>query len=260
MELLEASEVNSDYVILKFEIQPKVSYITNEHFVVMTTDATPVEITDPFEDIDLTQDYNSIARRLALAWKADLEPETTYTLTVTGIRDPTGKLWDDVVIQFTTDDGFEGPVIPVPEPEPVTVIDFSIVPSAFDDYVIPSAYRVLSVEETYPDNGDYSLPADFNYGRIIIKFSERPSTEYVNSAYFRVQKKEITRAPARWENIEAVISLDSEYPWVYVDLPSVDHYPEAATPSTAVVYVTDSHEYYSENYKYRVIVSKRVTS
>jgi hypothetical protein len=45
---------------------------------------------------------------------------------------------------------------------------------------------------------------------------------------------------------------------VYVDLPSIDHYPEAATPSTATVYNQSGYSYYAENYKYRVLISKNL--
>lgn len=259
-ELIEYIEINAERVIIKFDLLPKVTSITNSKFTVATNVATPVSVSNPFYTIDTDNDYSSLSGVLQLSWAADLAADTDYTLTISGLTNGSGVALPTVEVNFTTDSTFADEPLPLEQATPPTVIDYSIISDAFTDLLISTDSLSFQVEEIYPENGDYLLPADFNNGRIIIKFTERPLPEFLSTTYFKVQKKEITRTPSRWENLDVVISLDSEYPWVYIDLPSVDHYPEAATPSEVVVYATEDYEYYSENYKYRIIVSKRITS
>ena len=82
-----------------------------------------------------------------------------------------------------------------------------------------------------------------------VEFNARPASNFLNSKYFKAQRKKIQRTPTRWETIEVEISMHSWKPEVYVDFPSTD-----ATP----VYNTAGSDYYESGYKYRIIVSKDV--
>lgn len=260
--LIEAWQVNLAQVIVKFEPSVKVSSITNERFTLMTDAATPSVVSnDPFETIVTAEDYNSISKTLTLTWKPGmLMAETAYKIRLSGFRAVDNSVIADDYIHFVTEDS----VVPDPgdipiEPEAFVIEDYSIVPDAFYSDIIvdggepdePATPNYLTVTSADPLQGDYYLPEDYNSGRAVIKFNVLPATGFINSNYFKTQRKPYTRRPSRWESVAVQIAFDSENPWVYIYFPSTD---------TPPVYGVPGKTYFEKNYKYRVIVSKQITT
>ena len=259
-ELLEEADVTAYNVRLKFAVSVRTASITNSKFVVTTDEATPVVVSDPFETIDLGSDYNTVSRTLTLQWKDDaLEPLTDYVLTISDLENVLGQDIADGIVEFSTGDTVNSSTDGLPPaPTPVSIIDHSVISTVYDSLVAASVSTSFEVDSIDPINGDYYLPADYKNGRITITFTKAPAVSSVNERNFKVQRKPISRSHSRWEDLEVQVSSSGKK--VYVDIPSVDYYPEAATPSTEVVYYTDGYEYYSENYKYRLIISKNVAT
>lgn len=242
-----------DALRISFDVTPKVSDISLSKFELWTTDATPVQFTDPFFPIALSEDYNSISRQLYLALKqtVTLEPTVVYRFYVKGLKNAAGVVQPDAYVDFTVADEVTGEVTE-PIPDPIIVEDKSVKVSSLTDInVLTSSLGGLFVESTDPSNGDYYLDGDYGSGRITIEFSESPATFYLNSKYIKAQRKPMKWGPSRWESVSVEVSTDSVEPWVYVDFPSND-----ATP----VYAQPGHTYFETNYKYRVIVSKKVST
>lgn len=263
VELVESIEITPYRVLIQFNISVKVTSIDNDRFTVVTDAATPVTVVDPFADIAVNTDFNSVGKTLELFWNEGvLTPETTYILTISDLQNVLGQDISDFQVRFTTTetvntvgDDYD---YATPTTIPVSIIDHSIISSVYDDIIINPANQPFQIESIDPFDGDYYLPADYNKGRAIIVFTQEPSADSVNTTNFRVQKKAITRGPARWESVSAHISQSGTS--IYIDFPSVNHYPEAATPATTVVYYTEGYEYFSKNYEYRIIVSKNVST
>jgi hypothetical protein len=262
-ELIELVEVTTYSVTLKFGLTLKTSSIVNSAFVVVAQTATPTTLANPFNIIDLETDYNSISRALTLYW-ADgaLSANTAYELTVTDLKNAYGTILEDTAITFTTGDEVTVTEDDLPETQdPPVIVDHSIQQTVFTNLVINQANAPFKVDSIDPFDGDYYLPEDYNNGRIVIKFTDRPAYNFLAHPYIKVQKKAIQRSPSRWESIDFSISIDSTKPWVYIDLPSIDHYPETATPYAGdPVYYTDGYSYFSENYKYRILLSKDIST
>lgn len=258
MALLQEVEIAAGLMTLKFSRTVKVSSITNNRFVIDG-------MTDPFETIDLARDYSTISRTLALRWGfGKFEDNTEYELTVTGLKDSSGATIPDETITFTTgsvvddtdsdnipdlvDDVDDEPGIPLPE---LVVHDFSIKSGELSDItIIPGGTAGnFYVKSTDPNNGEYYIDNDYNNGRVAIKFNKDPQAQFINSTYFKAQRKPIQRTPVRWETLPAIVSKHSNRPYVFVDFPSLDSTP---------VYTTLGTDYFEENYKYRVIVSSEV--
>lgn len=248
MPLLEAFSATDTYLQLKFDKTVMVSSITNDKFLLYTNVSTPV--VTPFETIDLIDDYDTISRRLVLRFSDDLLPNTEYTLDISGLLDAAGALLPDDSETFTTGDTVTA-VPSTPEAEPVVIEDHSIRSEAFIvSETIYAANPEFYIVSTDPEIEELLIPTDYNDGRVTITFSRRPGSNYINSTYFKVQRKLVSRTPSRWETLSDVrISLDADAPNVYIDFPSTD-----ATP----VYFTDGSEYFAEGYKYRIKVSKSV--
>lgn len=260
-DLVTSIEVTPFHVRIQFGVSIKVTSITNDKFTVTSETATPSTLVDPFSDIAENTDYNALSRALTLYWNdGALEPETEYVLTISNLLNVLGQDIDDWSMRFTTGTVVNDPGdnLPAPVPE-VTIVDYSVISDAYGSLLIDPANRQFAIESSDPFNGDYYLPADYNKGRVTIVFTQAPNTQTVNSTNFKIQKREIKRGPSRWANVDAQISQAGTE--VYIDMPSVDYYPATPddTPITTVYY-TEGYEYFEENWKYRVIVSKNVTS
>jgi len=261
--LISYAEVSTTNVVIKFAHSAKASSITNDKFTVATSEATPVVLTNPFRTINIIDDYDSISRILVLYWiESKLSSNTSYTITISGLLGAGSTALPSEVISFTTGDivAIDSTQLPPPAPA-ITIEDHSIVSNAFTQLLISNENRPFSVDSIDPLNGDYYLPANYNNGRILIKFTQRPAYNFLAYPYIKVQKKKLQRTPSRWEDIEFNISIDSVKPWLYIDLPSTDHYPELATPhSDSPVYYVDDFRYFEENYKYRVLLSRELST
>lgn len=255
-QILQEAVVTNGYVKLKFIDTIKLTSIVPEVFTLSTAAATPQAVSDPFDDFTIADNYNSLSRTLTLYWNSGkLQPLTDYTLTIDGLLDAASRPISDGTVNFTTSSSTEPDTTEVepPELEPVEIedhsiltgLDFSIVeePEVTDD-----EFAVTSVD---PSDGTFFLDQDYARGRVSITFTQRPSIEKVNSTYFKAHRKLVQRQPIRWESVDVHVSLDSTSPVVYVDFPSLDDEP--------VYYTTDS-DYFEDGYKYRVVVSKGLST
>lgn len=252
LDLVEEIDVFTEYVHIKFGVTLKTSTIINSAFKVYVNSATPSLVTDPFVTINLFTDYNSIGKLLKLYWNAGkLLANTNYKIVMTGLKDASGAVVPDSQYLFTTGTAVnqEAANLP-PAAEPVEIEDHSIRSAAFTDVTtITAANPDFYIIGTDPENFDFDLPADYNKGRIEVEFSTLPNSIFLNSNYFKVQKKLIQRSPSRWASITPHVTGDSSTNVVYLDLPSND-----ATP----VFRTAGKTYFEKQYKYRIVVSKDV--
>jgi len=265
--LVRQYSIDSDVSYLKITFLKTLlaASLTNYAFLVSTDAATPVSISDPFDTIDVTDplQYNSIAKVITLRFKANkLAASTTYNVTITGVTDVNGNIFpDDTSVQFTTPDTYDSGYLDVlpAEAQVIQVVDQSINRNIQDSVIeLVKANVNFYIESTYPENQEWYINPDENSGRVIITFSTLPSATFLTSKYIKVQRKKIQRKPSRWENISVEISADNDEPLVYIDFPSYDYYPEAATPSTVVAYATPGYGYFEEGYKYRIVMSKSI--
>lgn len=240
------------YLNVKFEMTPDVvrSFLT-DNFSLWTTGATPTEIAEPFYEVDLYNDYESISRHLTLKLRAIIEPETSYELRVENFYSATGSLAQEDSYEFVS--SVTSDPIVEPTPDVIHVVDHSIkTTSLVEEDVnffldpVDSSFYVVSSD---PENGEVYLADDYNDGRMTIKFNAQPDLSFVNEDYFIGQRKTLVRGPARWENLPVQVTPDDERPWVYVDFPSLD-----ATP----VYHQSGAQYYETNYQYRVKILQEV--
>jgi len=261
-DLIDEYTVTDVYVKIKFGVTVKVSTIINANFTLNNTDATPSAIANPFRAISLVRDYNSISRILYLYFSDGvLQNDTNYRFTAQNLTDVLDNSIPSQYFDFATQT-LNVDITTTPEyiyPEPV-IVDHAISDSIFSVPLNNSNNTtILGFISSYPENDSYYLFEDENNGRIELMFNFSPLSAYLVSPHIKVQKREIKKAPSRWIDVNAQITLDGSDPIVYVDLPSVDHYPDAATPSTTTVYNQSGYTYFENNYKYRILLSKTLT-
>lgn len=261
-DLLEDFNIDNDTIDLKFSVSLKTATLVNDNFVLTLDQATPVVVDDAFQEIIIKEDYNSISRVLQLRWLDDvLEPSTDYKLTISNLQTVVGHVLSPIAITFTTGeaDDVVNP-IDVPLETPPEIVDYSIKTAVFDVTSLGTTGSTVpfGVDESDPLLGDFYLPPDYNNGRLAVTFTSPPDLGTITAETVKLQKRSVVRGPSRWQNLEVQVSSSGNT--IYVDLPSVDHYPEAATPSTVTVYNTPYYEYFEENTKYRLILSKSIAS
>ncbi len=251
MALIQSLDIFPSGIAIKFTKTIKVSTLRNANFLLYSNTSTPVSI--PFETIDVQRDFNSINRVITLYYRQPLTQDITYRILIQNLVDASGATiateYYDYIPAGVTDPDIEDLESLVPDP--IEIVDRSEQSSAFitSEKIIasnPSFYIV----DTDPESFDLYVDPTYNSGRITIKFSASPDSQFLDATYFKVQKKLIQRTPSRWITVSPVIiSKDATRPWVYVDLPST-----GATPS----YVTPGLTYYEGNYKYRIKISKAI--
>ena len=249
--LIDQAKVNTYSVSIKFGRTVKISSLQNRHFKVYTDSATPVAVVAPFNIINTIKDYNQINRVLTLYWKASLVDGTKYFISVEDIIDSSGLIVATEKITFTqissatpSDSEYVSPNL-----SPVLIEDRSIKTEVDISYNIIAKNPLFYIDSVDPPDGDFYLQNDYNNGRLTITFNSRPASNFLDNKYFLCQRKPIQKAPSRWENLFCAISTHSWRPEVYVDFPSLD-----ATPS----FFTDGKDYFEQNYKYRVKISKDI--
>lgn len=209
---------------LKLGIQVRVASIDNSKFLLYTDAATPEQITDPFQEIDVYDDFFSISRTLRLRFSAAMDAGD-YTLVVTGLEGPSGATQPDEEVSFTLEEahGFEEPETPVVEIE-----DKSLIVGTEVDTLVFGAGEVTPEEGTFyvvsidPLDDEYYLEPDYNDGRVKVVFSLTPNIEELTSEFIKVQRKAGGLAPSRWESVDVTFSLDGTRPWVYIQFPEVE--------------------------------------
>jgi hypothetical protein len=255
LNLIQNAGVGIGTVSIKFGRTIKISSITNTNIVVRTTSATPTVLTNPFKPIDTLSDYNQISRTLKLTWNVQLTPSTEYEIVLQNFFDAANEPITEEKIVFTTLDSNETADTPAfnsvnePQLQEILIEDKSIRVDAFSSVQILAKNPNFYISSVDPPNGEFYLENDYNKGRVVIYFNERPASNFLRKQYFKAQRKAIQRQPSRWENITTNISMHSWRPEVYLDFPSLD-----ATPS----YYVDDKDYFEKGYKYRIIVSKNV--
>lgn len=250
--LIESASVDADVVVIKFGRTVKISSIINSNFTVETTHATPLQVQSPFAPINTITDFNQISRTLRLFWDVQLTSGQEYLIRVSNLLDALNETISEEKIKFTKlDDATPSTISSLQEPEyeEILIEDRSIRTDAFSTVQILAKNPNFYIISINPSNGDFYLDNDYSNGRVTVEFNARPASNFLNSKYFKAQRKKIQRTPTRWETIEVEISMHSWKPEVYVDFPSTD-----ATP----VYNTAGSDYYESGYKYRIIVSKDV--
>ena len=250
--LIEHASVDSEVVIIKFGRTVKISSLINPNFTVETTDATPVVVESPFVPINTITDYNQISRTLRLFWDVQLQQNKEYIISVQNLLDAVSETIPTEKIKFLkSTDATPSTITSYEEPvyQEVLIEDKSIRADAFSSVQILAKNPNFYIKSVDPTNGDFYLDNAYNQGRVTIEFSARPASNFLNTRYFKVQRKKIQIAPSRWENISANVSMHSWKPEVYVDFPSME-----ATPS----YNTIGPDYFETGYKYRIIVSKDI--
>lgn len=252
LPLIEYAIVDTNMVVIRFGKTIKISSLKNENFIVQTNHATPTVLAQPFLPINTIADYNQISRTLKLYWDVTRQTNKEYLIRLVNFLDAANESISEEQICFTQEESatpseFNSYTVPVIQE--LFVEDHSIRTDAYTTVQILAKNPKFYIADVNPINGDFYLNNDYNNGRVIIKFSSRPATNFLNNFYFKAQRKKIQRNVSRWENIETRVLMHSWKPEVYVDFPSED-----ATP----VYFTDDKDYFKSGYKYRIIVSKDV--
>jgi hypothetical protein len=251
--LIDSAKVTEDIVIIKFGRTVKISSLLNSNFIVETNEATPSTLTDPFKTIETLVDYNQISRTLTLRWKVILAPSQGYVIRVNGLVDAANITIPEEQISFVSSGESATPSLL--ETYTGTIINQVLVEDKSIRSDIETGYQILAknpnfyIESINPTNGEYYVDDSENNGRIIVTFSSRPASNFINSKYFKAQRKKIQRTPSRWESVTAEVSMHSWKAEVYIDFPSND-----ATPA----FFTEDKTYFETGYKYRVIVSAEV--
>lgn len=251
-QLIEELVVRDNSLAVKFLRTVRVSSITNPRFTLAENAATP--ITSAFKAIEVSEDYDAISRTLLLYFSASLKSNTSYTLTISGLQDASGATIPTESVDFTTSDvtttsDDEAPPLPEPPPEIVEIEDHSVRDPVFTGSAVMAINPTFYVTGTDPDQAEPLVTTGYNDGRVTLRFSSYPASGFINSTYFKAQRKKISREFNRWETLPAQVTTDSSRPWVYVDFPSTD-----ATP----VYHMPDKEYFPVGYKFRVRVSRDV--
>lgn len=251
--LIDNATVTVNTVTIKFGRTIKISSLVNQNFKVFTDAATPVEVTSVFKTINSLTDYNQISRTLTLYWNKVLASDTDYTIRLINLMDSSGMTIPEERISFSSGVDSATPsslqTTQATVQMPILIEDHSVRPDIETGYQILAKNPNFYIKSVVPTNGDFFIGNDENDGRVIISFSARPASNFLNTKYFKAQRKKIQKTPTRWENLTAAISIHSIKSDVYVDFPSND-----ATPS----YYTADKTYFESGYKYRVIVSSEI--
>ena len=249
--LIDQAKVSVYSVSIKFGRTIKISSLKNENFKVYKDLATPLLVSAPFDTIDTIKDYNQISRTLTLYWRTTLEDAQDYYIDVVNLVDSSGSIVTSEQITFTYASSATPSAVDYKTPilSPVLIEDKSIKTDIDISYQVLAKNPKFYIDSVSPSNGSFYIENDYNNGRAVLVFNERPASNFLNNQYFIVQRKKIQKTPSRWESISTNVSLHSWKPEVYIDFPSLD-----ATPS----FFTSNKDYFEKGYKYRIIVSKDV--
>jgi len=268
-------EATRDYVRIKFVNTLNIDTLINSNFRLfkdanynLEIDAGE-EVSDPFKDIIQSRDYSSISRILTLWWD-NPPPAGDYILDVSNLRSFVGTILDDFQISITwklesatPGDTMLG-IIP-PDRTPSEVEDYSIkspgwtVEETVDTTTEGTAITILDVAP--PISTHHYLDPQANEGRIDILFSSPIAMNYLTSKYFALSRKPVKKGLAQWEALETPIISDVTSSIISVYLPAAEASLDSATPIYSYGLSDEevaTHEFFLEQYKYRLIVSKAI--
>ena len=209
-----------------------------------------VYVGSPFLPIKAS-DYNSISRVIQLNFAEQLVPNAQYMINISGIVTVSGSSVPDIQYLFSVPANVIPSVSAVETP--VLVEDHSVLQDPFTSLdVIAQLNPTFYVTATNP-GPDFIFPdPSYNNGRITVTFNTAPGSSFVNSTYFVLQSKPLSRSFNRWTTItNTVVSADTNLPNVYVDMPSTD-----ATP----VFNQSGAVYYQNNTQYRLKISSTIAA
>ncbi len=210
--------------------------------------ASNIFVSSPFNTIQQS-DYNSISRILTLNFSSQLVPNAQYMLQISGLTNVAGLGIEDLQYLFSVPPNVSPSVAPIESP--ILIEDHSVAQTPYTSLdIISQLNPSFFVASTDPDENLVFIDPAYNNGRITVTFNVNPASMYINTTYFVLQSKPLSRGFNRWTTVTGThVTLDPNVPNVYVDVPSTD-----ATP----VYNQSGTTYYQENYKYRLTVKQAV--
>lgn len=280
--LIENATITQDTVTIKFGRTVKISSVINANFEVFTAAATPQQVTNPFKVIETLTDYNQISRTLTLYWNKILLPNTDYVVNCRNLIDSSGAVIPTECISFKSATQSATPSFisdnSIPIVNEILVQDKSIRTEITTGYQILAKNPEFYIVSVDPANGDFYLPPTYRRGRVTVTFNQRPASNFLNSKYFRCQRKRIQKAPSRWEEVYTQISMHLWKPEVYIDFPTLSATPSniyddiLLTENGNVLFLenpgyieedleileANGDAYFQRGYKYRIIISAEV--
>lgn len=174
-----------------------------------------------FDPIDLSNDYNSITRRLTMHISTPLEGMTTYALLVEGLYSPTGEgqdvghyltfMTNDNDVDLTADAGnidFINVLDNTDISKPLVIIDGEVTVST------------VALVRTLPTNGSYNISPAYNAGEMQIVFSEAVGD--VDETHVLVEKRVISTIETSHDIVAVEVVKDSGNPkQVNITLPMI---------------------------------------
>lgn len=254
--VVQTKSISAGNIQIKFGLTVDIDTLVKSNFTLALNSATPSLITDPFEDIVVSRDYDSISRRLTLWLKHPLVSLGVYTLTMTNLKTPYQEVIPTTLVSLTAPQDVSVDLLDqVPIPDPVIIEDISIRDTTALSLTYPittSDEDQLIVKNVVPDliTSAY-LEESFNEGRIEVFFNTIIAANYVSSDYFKVQRKTVGRGMARWEELDTIVTSDSNSGIVIIYLPSIEETP---------VYGEPDRIYWEKGYKYRLRISGAIGS
>lgn len=263
-------EVTRSYFQIRFNATVDPATLINENFLVFTDEATPQQITDPFQTIDTATDYSSIDRTLTLWWDNAPTVSGPYTLSVSNIVNFLGEPQADFEIAFdwiaesATPDNV---VDQRPTREPTEVEDYSIkapgwsIVTSPEDAVDPT--NSLTISDLNPGIGKHhSLTATENDGKLELLFDTPIASNFISAYYFTVSSKDIKKGLALWEPVNVLVLPNLDSTMVTIYMPAAEPLEDATPSYVYSYYLTDEqiaeYTFWEPQKKYRIIVSTEV--
>ena len=255
--MAKVTAVERTYIDLRFDRTIQASSITTDAFKLysLVDPESPLEVLNPFKPVIAGDHYHSLTRTLRLFFTSlDFMDQGNYRVTSIGLNSPLGSVIEiaDANFQYK----FDNSTITEPpnyyDKKIIPVEDFSIATEVFvSTETISAANPDFYIRSTDPANGAIFVGPDHNNGVVSIVFTSRPSLNYINSKFIKVQRKRIGFPVSRWEDVDARYKLDANRPVMYISLPSID------PPGQ---YQQSDLDYFEPQYKYRVRISSNMAN
>lgn len=250
--MAKVTHVDRTYIDLRFSRTVQPSSFNNEAFKLynLADPQDPLELLNPFRRILPGDHYHSLTRTLRLFFSnLEVMEQGNYRVKVDGVNSPLGSQIQvsDADFQYT----FDNSTITEPpnyyDKKIIPVEDFSIATEVFvSTETISAANPEFYIRSTDPPNGAIFVDPGYNNGVVSVLFTSRPSLNYINSKFIKVQRKRVGFPVSRWEDVDARFKLDVTRPVLYISLPSINPPGKYQKPNLT---------YIEPQYKYRVRVS-----
>jgi hypothetical protein len=237
--LVQRLDVYKQFILVKFQQLIVASSLDDADFVILDEDDN--EVTEALLPIDVERDYNSISRSVRLWFDDGIEPDTTYTLVINGLKNIINETYDEEAIEFETLVDTTSNVELEPLQPDFYVVDHSVANVSFgtgggDDSEPATPVDELEFVGSSPTNNSIFNEEDDEY-QVQITFSHELDLSDIDSLV-TVQKRKMSYLYTQWEDVELTETIEATSP-----------------PTTFVVrFASDD-----ENYKYRIIINKALT-